>query len=141
MITWVSDTNGNKCSDDYFGSAEAAQEALDSLNRCRTASCPGLHGAAARAARLAANRRRRAAARTGFVSMFARLAPSLLVVAMATQITPVPLARSDQYQIQPIPPGDLTTCWILEGQANEKRDVSPIILLPCIPPEALLRDR
>lgn len=33
-ITWLSDVDGNKCSVEYFGSAEAAQAALDSLRRC-----------------------------------------------------------------------------------------------------------
>lgn len=33
MTTWVSDTNGNKCSDDYFGSAEAAHATSRRLRR------------------------------------------------------------------------------------------------------------
>lgn len=32
---WVSDTHGNKCSSKYFGSEQAAREALESLNECR----------------------------------------------------------------------------------------------------------
>jgi len=34
MTTWLEDSNGNKCSIEYFGSKEAAQKALDSLIRC-----------------------------------------------------------------------------------------------------------
>nr|DAH75521.1 MAG TPA: hypothetical protein [Caudoviricetes sp.] len=35
MTTWISDNNGNRCSVEHFGSAEAAQKALDSLKDCR----------------------------------------------------------------------------------------------------------
>lgn len=35
MQTWLKDKNGNKCSVEYFGSREAAQKALDSLENCR----------------------------------------------------------------------------------------------------------
>ena len=34
MTTWIRDDNGNKCSVEYFGSEEAAKEALASLNDC-----------------------------------------------------------------------------------------------------------
>ena len=35
MTTWIEDANGNKCSVEYFGSAEDSQKALDSLKGCR----------------------------------------------------------------------------------------------------------
>ncbi len=35
MTTWIEDSNGNKCSVEYFGTREKAQAALDSLVRCR----------------------------------------------------------------------------------------------------------
>ena len=35
MATWISDSNGNKCSVEYFGTKEKAQAALDSLKNCR----------------------------------------------------------------------------------------------------------
>lgn len=34
MTTWLEDKSGNKCSVEYFGSAEKAQAALDSLVNC-----------------------------------------------------------------------------------------------------------
>jgi hypothetical protein len=34
-MQWLTDDNGNKCSVEYFGSKEAAQNALDSLKDCR----------------------------------------------------------------------------------------------------------
>jgi hypothetical protein len=34
-VTWLTDAYGNKCSVEYFGSAEAAQKALDSLIKCK----------------------------------------------------------------------------------------------------------
>ena len=34
-MKWLKDSNGNKCSVEYFGSEEAAQKALDSLKECR----------------------------------------------------------------------------------------------------------
>jgi len=34
-MTWLEDTNGNRCSVEHFGSKEAAQTALDSLKNCR----------------------------------------------------------------------------------------------------------
>ena len=34
MTTWIRDDNGNKCSVEYFGSEEAAKEALASLKDC-----------------------------------------------------------------------------------------------------------
>ena len=34
-MTWLKDDNGNKCSVEYFGTKEAAQNALDSLKNCR----------------------------------------------------------------------------------------------------------
>lgn len=74
--------------------------------------------------------------------MFARSLPLLLVVTMAPQITPLPPARSDQYQLQAIPPGDITNCRVLEGQANiGGDDSSPTILLPCTPQGSVSRDR
>ena len=33
-ITWLTDLNGNRCSVEYFGSRDAAQNALDSLKNC-----------------------------------------------------------------------------------------------------------
>src|SRR6266404_4841468 len=36
--TWLTDKNGNKCSVEYFGSAEAARKALDSLRNCSNCS-------------------------------------------------------------------------------------------------------
>lgn len=42
MPTWIEDANGNKCSVEYFGSAEAAQKALDSLVNCKNCiNCSG----------------------------------------------------------------------------------------------------
>ena len=33
-MTWLTDSRGNKCSVEYFGTSEAAQQALDSLTEC-----------------------------------------------------------------------------------------------------------
>lgn len=33
-ITWLKDSNGNRCSVEYFGSVEKAQAALESLKNC-----------------------------------------------------------------------------------------------------------
>ena len=42
MKTWLTDSNGNRCSVEYFGSREAAQKALDSLKGCSDCSdCSG----------------------------------------------------------------------------------------------------
>ena len=42
MTTWLRDTNGNKCSVEYFGTKEAAQKALDSLANCENCTnCSG----------------------------------------------------------------------------------------------------
>lgn len=42
MTTWITDADGNKCSVEYFGSAGAAQKALDSLKDCRNCvNCSG----------------------------------------------------------------------------------------------------
>jgi hypothetical protein len=42
---WVKDTNGNKCSSEYFGTVEAAQKALDSLKGCKNCTnCSGCSG-------------------------------------------------------------------------------------------------
>jgi len=35
MTTWLYDDKGNKCSIEYFGTNEAAQKALDSLEHCK----------------------------------------------------------------------------------------------------------
>ena len=41
-MKWLTDSNGNKCSVEYFGSEEAAQKALDSLKSCRDCvNCSG----------------------------------------------------------------------------------------------------
>ena len=34
MATWLTDSTGNKCSVEYFGTKEKAQAVLDSLNNC-----------------------------------------------------------------------------------------------------------
>jgi hypothetical protein len=45
MATWLKDTNGNKCSVEYWGSTEAAQKALDSLIDCsRCSDCSNCSG-------------------------------------------------------------------------------------------------
>ena len=48
MATWLRDTNGNKCSVEYFGTKEAAHKALDSLANCENCTncsdCLGCSG-------------------------------------------------------------------------------------------------
>ena len=42
---WIEDSNGNRCSVEYFGSKEAAQAALDSLENCENCmDCSGCSG-------------------------------------------------------------------------------------------------
>lgn len=52
-MTWLTDSNNNRCSVEYFGSQQAAQKALDSLRNCRDCTncsrcsgCSGLNNAA-----------------------------------------------------------------------------------------------
>jgi hypothetical protein len=45
QMEWLTDSNGNKCSVEYFGSREAAQSALDSLKNCENCvNCYGCYG-------------------------------------------------------------------------------------------------